>query len=72
VVCLSHDDVGWLKTLDEYYDDQVRSIFDSTVDALFQRPDRRFNQVHYIDSLRPPFIITTSRLTRPVYWNITG
>jgi lysosomal alpha-mannosidase len=49
----SHDDVGWLKTVDQYYygshsDIQragVQYIISSTVEALKADPDRRFVQV---------------------------
>ena len=49
----SHDDVGWLKTVDEYYFGQhnniqwagVQYIIDSYVQALLQDPTRRFIQV---------------------------
>ncbi|XP_069699538.1 lysosomal alpha-mannosidase-like [Periplaneta americana] len=46
----SHDDVGWLKTVDQYYYGAntnyqragVQYILDSVVDALLDNPDRRF------------------------------
>lgn len=46
----THDDVGWLKTVDEYYrglrnDIQwanVRSVIDSIVGGLIANPYRRF------------------------------
>ncbi|RZC32449.1 lysosomal alpha-mannosidase [Asbolus verrucosus] len=41
----SHDDVGWLKTLDQYYFQDVENVISSVVDALRQNPDRRFVQV---------------------------
>ncbi|CAG9856047.1 unnamed protein product [Phyllotreta striolata] len=47
----SHDDVGWLKTLDEYYygvntgQISVRLIISSVVEALKRNPDRRYIQV---------------------------
>ncbi|RZC33884.1 Glyco hydro 38 domain containing protein [Asbolus verrucosus] len=49
----SHDDVGWLKTVDQYYYGSkseiqragVQYIISSTVEALKANPDRRFVQV---------------------------
>lgn len=49
----SHDDVGWLKTVDQYYDGSERDIqwtgvantIESMVDALLQNPARRFVQI---------------------------
>ncbi|KAI5733288.1 hypothetical protein M8J76_010128 [Diaphorina citri] len=49
----SHDDMGWLKTVEEYYTGggdpktphSVRKIIGSTVAALNSNPDRRFIQV---------------------------
>lgn len=46
----SHDDVGWLKTVDQYYYGSkssnqyagVQYILDSVVDALLKNPDRKF------------------------------
>nr|CAD7458127.1 unnamed protein product [Timema tahoe] len=50
----SHDDVGWLKTVDQYYYGKfdgiqragVQYIIDSVVRELAQKPERRFIQVH--------------------------
>ena len=59
----SHDDVGWLKTVDQYYYGQrndiqnanVRSILDSVVQELAIDPTRRylntFNCVAHFDFL---------------------
>lgn len=41
----SHDDVGWLKTVDQYYYQNVQSIISSVIPALLENPDRRFVQV---------------------------
>ena len=49
----SHDDVGWLKTADQYYDGSRKDIqwtgvantIESVVDALLQNPKRRFVQI---------------------------
>ena len=35
----SHDDLGWVKTIDEYYNDSVRSIFDTVLTALEENPE---------------------------------
>ena len=50
LVAHSHDDVGWLKTVDQYYygsnqkssKSSVQYIIDSVVLALSQNPERRF------------------------------
>ncbi|XP_066143340.1 lysosomal alpha-mannosidase-like [Euwallacea fornicatus] len=49
----SHDDVGWLKTVDQYFfglnkgtvNVAVENIITSVVDALWDHPDRRYIQV---------------------------
>ena len=38
----SHDDVGWLETVDEYYVDQVQFILDGVVEELKKDPMKRF------------------------------
>eukprot|EP00999_Lentomonas_sp_LEN2_P002732 NODE_604_length_1334_cov_3.290804_g565_i0.p1 GENE.NODE_604_length_1334_cov_3.290804_g565_i0~~NODE_604_length_1334_cov_3.290804_g565_i0.p1 ORF type:complete len:402 (+),score=70.58 NODE_604_length_1334_cov_3.290804_g565_i0:62-1207(+) len=38
----THDDVGWLKTIEEYYEDEVRHIYDSVVEELQHDPSRTF------------------------------
>jgi lysosomal alpha-mannosidase len=53
VVPHSHDDVGWLKTLDEYFDGSRKDIqftnvkveLTSVVHALLADPTRRFSEV---------------------------
>jgi lysosomal alpha-mannosidase len=53
VVPHSHDDVGWLKTLDEYFDGQrkdiqftnVRVELTTVVQALLDDSTRRFSEV---------------------------
>ncbi|CAF4124031.1 unnamed protein product, partial [Adineta steineri] len=53
IVAHTHDDVGWLKTVDQYYygarnDIQyagVQHILDSVIHALDENPDRRFMYV---------------------------
>ncbi|KAL3274848.1 hypothetical protein HHI36_019631 [Cryptolaemus montrouzieri] len=55
IVPHTHDDVGWLKTVDQYYfgsksDIQkagVQYILDSVTDALRKNPDRRLED-HFI------------------------
>jgi alpha-mannosidase len=50
VIAHTHDDVGWLKTVDEYYAGlnnsiqhaSVRHILESTVDSLVKDPARKF------------------------------
>ncbi|CAF4525369.1 unnamed protein product, partial [Didymodactylos carnosus] len=50
LVAHTHDDVGWLKTVDQYYygarsDIQrasVQYILDSVIESLVQNPERRF------------------------------
>jgi hypothetical protein len=49
----SHDDVGWLKTLDQYYDGTnkntqftgVDDTITTVVDSLLENPARRFVQI---------------------------
>lgn len=50
IVPHTHDDVGWLKTVDQYYYGSkrsinkfcVQSILDSVIGALLRNPERRF------------------------------
>ena len=37
----SHDDVGWIQTVDEYYRNRVRSIYDTVIEALWADKKRR-------------------------------
>jgi len=41
----THDDPGWLRTIDEYYIYEVQYIFDSVLDSLTLNPDRKFIEV---------------------------
>lgn len=41
VINHSHQDLGWIKTIDEYYNDQVREIFDSVFHSL-KKHHRKF------------------------------
>ncbi len=51
IICHSHDDPGWLKTVDQYFIGSnqhiqvagVRSILDSVMRELLDNPDRRFS-----------------------------
>ncbi|GJP55162.1 hypothetical protein CLOM_g14142 [Closterium sp. NIES-68] len=45
LVAHSHDDLGWLKTIDQYYDDTVQYIIETVIDQLSDNPDRKFIQV---------------------------
>ena len=50
LVAHTHDDVGWLKTVDQYYFGSksstqlagVQYIIDSVIEALRNHPDRRY------------------------------
>ncbi|XP_054165688.1 lysosomal alpha-mannosidase-like [Oppia nitens] len=45
IIAHSHDDVGWVKTVDNYYADEVQHIITNVVNSLAKNPDRRFTQV---------------------------
>lgn len=53
VVPHSHDDVGWLKTVDQYFDGSRRDIqwtnvrveLSTVIDALMDNPKRKFSEV---------------------------
>ncbi|KAL0480216.1 MAN2B, partial [Acrasis kona] len=51
VVPHSHWDVGWIKTPDEYYNDQVSKIIDSTLEAVHANKNRRFiySEIAYME-----------------------
>ena len=39
----SHNDAGWLKTYDEYYDEMTKPILDHVTNLLINGPTRKFN-----------------------------
>jgi len=45
IVPHSHDDLGWLQTLDEYYsaDKGVKNILNSVIQSLMANPERKFS-----------------------------
>jgi len=45
IISHSHDDVGWLKTVDEYYSQNVQYIIDSYTENLLNDKNRKFIQV---------------------------
>ena len=45
IVPHSHDDVGWMKTANDYYMDSVRHIITNVVVELSKDSSRRFTQV---------------------------
>ena len=45
VVCHTHDDPGWLKTFQGYYDEDVKNILDSMVVSLSANKERKFSYV---------------------------
>ena len=38
----THDDVGWIKTVDEYYTSTVQYILNTVIPELEAHPERRF------------------------------
>ena len=51
ILAHSHDDVGWVNTPDEYYDQRVSQILTSVVEALLENPSRKFSQteIYYFE-----------------------
>lgn len=45
VVAHSHDDTGWIRTVDEYYEYEVQYIYDTVVTCLLENPQRKFISV---------------------------
>jgi hypothetical protein len=43
MVCHSHDDVGFQSTPEEYYNNKVREILNSVIQALQDDPKRKFS-----------------------------
>lgn len=42
LVCHSHNDVGWLETIDWYYENKVKLTLNNMLDLLISRPDMKF------------------------------
>ncbi|XP_054707229.1 lysosomal alpha-mannosidase-like [Uloborus diversus] len=42
IICHTHDDVGWIHTVDEYYNMWVHEIITSAVNGLMQNENRKF------------------------------
>eukprot|EP01112_Ceratiomyxa_fruticulosa_P008820 TRINITY_DN2284_c1_g1_i1.p1 TRINITY_DN2284_c1_g1~~TRINITY_DN2284_c1_g1_i1.p1 ORF type:complete len:130 (-),score=24.65 TRINITY_DN2284_c1_g1_i1:157-546(-) len=42
LICHSHCDAGWLKTVDQYYEGEVSVILTQVVNALASSPDKKF------------------------------
>eukprot|EP00026_Physarum_polycephalum_P013878 Phypoly_transcript_14331.p1 GENE.Phypoly_transcript_14331~~Phypoly_transcript_14331.p1 ORF type:complete len:219 (-),score=21.47 Phypoly_transcript_14331:218-874(-) len=55
----SHDDVGWLKTIDGYYESEVKHILDTVVSSLAANPNRTFIYVEQYVGLAQEYIMTT-------------
>ncbi|KAK4784741.1 hypothetical protein SAY86_019109 [Trapa natans] len=70
----SHDDVGWLKTIDQYYVGSNNSIqgacventIDSIVEALLRDPNRKFIYAEMVCFFFPCHIIT--ELFSALHW----
>jgi lysosomal alpha-mannosidase len=45
IISHSHDDVGWLKTVDGYYEEDVKHIITNVVQSLNKKANRKFTQV---------------------------
>jgi hypothetical protein len=48
----SHDDAGWIKTIGQYYEDDVRKIYNSVLECLVSHPHRKFIIVEQIYFMR--------------------
>jgi len=42
IIAQTHDDVGWIHTIDRYYYTEVQYILDSVVDELHRDPNKKF------------------------------
>ena len=38
----THDDLGWKRTIKEYYDDVIKNVFITTIEALEKKKNRKF------------------------------
>jgi alpha-mannosidase len=45
LIAHSHDDVGWMRTVDDYYIFEVRNIITNVIKSLQVSPNRKFTQV---------------------------
>ncbi|VDO08175.1 unnamed protein product [Rodentolepis nana] len=72
----SHQDTGWIRTIDEYFESQSRKGFDSTVDFLGKNPSSRFiyAEVSFLDlwwqTLAPSVRTLFTKLVREGQWEI--
>ncbi|KYQ91545.1 alpha-mannosidase [Tieghemostelium lacteum] len=51
LICHSHCDLGWLKTVDEYYNNDVSKILTNVVDSLNNNTQRKFvwSEIGYLE-----------------------
>ena len=45
IICHTHDDTGYLRTVDEYYESNVQHILTTVTEELQKNPARRFSYV---------------------------
>lgn len=66
----THDDVGWLKTVDQYYVGSnnsiqgacVQNVLDSLLPALVADSNRKFVYVEQVPTAFPPFFISITTI----------
>lgn len=66
----THDDVGWLKTVDQYYVGSnnsiqgacVQNVLDSLLPALVADSNRKFVYVEQVSTTFPPFFISITTI----------